>query len=303
MVADLKTISAKIHDNVLNESFWRDFAPNFSITNDNDTTAFNIKEEDKAAYQKKFEKEAYLHLKAPGLNAPFAEINDLFQNMVNMGTPTVFAFVYDEFWDIRSQLKNLVSHTFDEHDFMQLPDFWGWHVSPGQSGWAPHRDKHPSCLFLNKKPKSVTVWLPLNQATPINGCMYILPADLDTGYGTPMPNGRNTPPKLKLPDARALPCDAGDVLVWTQQAYHWGSRSADDHDLPPRMSIAFEFQRKDIEPLNSPLIDVDYLPTFEERLALIAKQVQQYKHMYKFNDELINLAKKIEEACELPKSI
>ena len=50
---------------------------------------------------------------------------------------------------------------------------------------------------------------------------------------------------------------------------HWGSTSNIKHDIGPRISLAFEFQRSDISPFNKPLLEPCRLPTFKERLNLI----------------------------------
>jgi len=31
----------------------------------------------------------------------------------------------------------------------------------------------------------LTTWIPLSRATPLNGCLYIVPAPLDPTYATP----------------------------------------------------------------------------------------------------------------------
>jgi hypothetical protein len=69
---------------------------------------------------------------------------------------------------------------------------------------------------------TLTSWIPLSDATPQNGCMYVVPAHLDPHYGKP------TTPRSQLPDlslARALPVRPGDYLVWNQAVLHWGGES------------------------------------------------------------------------------
>jgi ectoine hydroxylase-related dioxygenase (phytanoyl-CoA dioxygenase family) len=173
---------------------------------------------------------------------------------------------------------------FLDKNYKQLPDFWAWHVSSGQSGWAPHRDKVKGSLFENNIPKSLTVWIPLSKASPNNSCMYVLPANKDNFYNKPKLN-KNFPGVLS--DIRALPAEAGDVLMWTQEVYHWGSSSGEDSLNEPRISIAFEFQRSDVAPFNTLLLEPNLLPTFNDRLALISMQILQYTHMYGFKKDLV----------------
>ena len=74
---------------------------------------------------------------------------------------------------------------------------------------------------------------------------------------------------------------------------HWGSTSNPKHEIGPRISLAYEYQRSDVLPFNEPLLEPNKLPTFKRRLNLIGMQVIQYTHMYGFNDELVDLAKKL----------
>ena len=93
-----------------------------------------------------------------------------------------------------------------------------------------------------------------------------------------------------LSDIQALPSEPNDVLIWNQRVVHWGSTSNKNHEIGPRISLAFEFQRSDVNSFNDPLINPCNIPDFKERLNLIGKQVIQYTHMYGFNKELVDLA-------------
>lgn len=268
------------------KEFWLSIAPHFSITDKEDHYSFKLSDEEKAYNKNRIFIEGYTHLQNPGLKAPFPEMANLFLKISDMGLPPVFSFVFDEFWRLSSQLDDFVRGVLDEN-YSMLPDFWGWLIKPGASGFAPHRDKGPDCLFLDKRPKSITIWLPLTEAHPLNGCMYILPANRDKFYGVNHQFGG------VLADVRALPGQPGDVFSWTQHAFHWSAHAADEHKLPPRMSVAFEFQRNDIPAYNSPLLRPGYIPPFERRLALIAKQVIQYKHLYGPTMDLLDAAREM----------
>ena len=66
------------------------------------------------------------------------------------------------------------------------------------------------------------------------------------------------------------------MLAWNQGLLHWGGR-ASQLGTAPRSSAAFEFQRGDRAAFNRPLLDPKRMPTFQERLGLIAKQILQYR--------------------------
>lgn len=273
-------------DTFFDPQFWLSIAPYFTITGEKNCKPFKLSNVEKEYNKNRIFIEGYTHLQNPGLKAPFGEMADLFQKIVDMGLPPVFSFVFEEFWNLSFQLDDFVRGVLHE-DYAMLPDFWAWLIKPGSSGFAPHRDKGPDSLFMDRRPKSITVWLPITEAHPLNGCMYILPANRDRFYGINQQFGGT------LADVRALPGKPGDVFSWTQHAFHWSAHAADEHMLPPRMSVAFEFQRRDIPAYNVPLLKSGVMPPFEQRLSLIAKQVLQYKHLYGPTQDLLDSARAI----------
>ena len=150
------------------------------------------------------------------------------------------------------------------------------HCQPHNGGWQKADDHigHKT-LRPDGRPKAMTFWLPLTDATTHNGCMYVLPADRDELYGT----SRDHQINVHLQNVRALPAAAGSVLAWTQALFHWGSRARNPIG-GPRISISVEFQRGDEMPIYEPLLDPGEMPDPAMRLRLILRQVLQYQHMY-----------------------
>lgn len=286
-------------DNVFDPDMWRALAPDLTISDSlDDNYAFPLESPKETRDHLIYE--GYHHFKQPGLKIPITAMTKLFDSLDEMELPPVFCILYDETWKLAREIHNAVHCAFD-HDYVILPHFWSWRIKPGESGWKGHRDRMAGALFPDKTPKSLTAWIPITPAQPINSCMYALPAHRDKAY---VGEGKREL-HMALPDIRALPAEAGDVFIWTHSMYHWGSAAAPEHDLPPRMSISFEFLRKDVETKNLndfPLINNQYLPPFEERLALVAKQIFAFTHMYGFSEQLMTLAKEIQERYELPKS-
>ena len=198
----------------------------------------------------------------------------------------LFAYLYDEFWFPFFKLDHLYRSLLGG-DYYLLPDFWIWNVDPkkGEAGWKPHRDKGRKSLLDDGSPKSLTTWIPLSSATPLNGCMYVVPAQYDPTYGTL----EETKMKFEHQSIRALPGKPGDFFIWNQAIYHWGSRSSPRAD-ESRVSMAFEFQRADVPPFNAPLIDPLRVPPFEARLLLITKQIHRYRHMYELDPKVAQMA-------------
>ncbi len=166
-------------------------------------------------------------------------------------------------------------------DYIRLPDFWSWRIDPATEGrgWRPHRDKRGDVLFQDGSPKSISVWVALTEATTLNGCMYILPADRDPTYRNSSVDLFETPWASFIDGFRALPVSAGTAIMWNQHVMHYGSRSS-KRGSRPRYSLAVEFQTNRVAPFNYPASSALYVPGFEERLSLIGKQVLQYQHMY-----------------------
>ena len=282
------------NNSLLTKEFWVNLNPYLNIENivyDNQSI---ISYKNLVQDKNHLVKLGYLHKKNSNFKVPISLMKKSITGIVNYKLPPVFAFVYDEFWYIQFQLRMLLEKFLDKN-YKQLPDFWAWHVSSGQSGWAPHRDKVEGSLFKNSIPKSLTVWIPLSKASPNNSCMYMLPANKDKFYNKPKLNS-GFPGALS--DIRALPAEAGDVLMWTQEVYHWGSSSGEDSLNEPRISIAFEFQRSDVAPFNNILLEPNLLPSFNDRLALISMQILQYTHMYGFKRDLVNWAQGYIEKCK-----
>ncbi|MGH6872711.1 MAG: phytanoyl-CoA dioxygenase family protein [Rhizomicrobium sp.] len=197
----------------------------------------------------------------------------------------VFAFLFDEFWIPFARLHGLYESLLGK--YAVLPNFWVWNVDPAKddAGWKPHRDQGHIALFADGSPKSLTTWIPLTEATPLNGCIYIVPADRDPTYGT----ANDTKMLFEYPAIRALPAAPGDFFIWNQATLHWGSRTS-PRATESRVSMAFEFQRLDVPPFNGPLIAPRAAMPFARRLRLVAKQMLQYRHMYTIDPELERLA-------------
>jgi len=227
-------------------------------------------------------REGYYHVSNLEWQMDLAGMAKAITNLSVKGFSPPFAFVYDEFWLLFAKLHSLIAGLLGDN-YKMLPDFWIWHIDPtkNQGGWTPHRDKGGHSLFPDGSPKSLTVWIPLTKATPLNGCIYVVPAHRDPSYNSPEEHELT----FALPDVRALPTALGDVLIWNQAVLHWGAQ-ASQLTNEPRISLAFEFQSTDVKPFNLPLLEPLHFYDFSYRLKLIAKQVLQYQHMYTLEPEL-----------------
>lgn len=208
------------------------------------------------------------------------------EGLVLDGWPPVFVFVYAEAWEAFARLGTVLSRLLGT-EYKRLPEFWAWYVDGRniEQGWGPHRDKQKPSVKGDGTANSLTVWIPLTDATPQNGCISLLPARRDPLYGTHPRELRGQ----RLQDVRVVPARTGSVLAWNHALLHWGGRASPDC-VTPRMSLSCEFQRGDVPPFNTPLADPERLPGFRERLRLIGKQLDQYQHFSRASDRVLSLA-------------
>lgn len=206
--ADSTTILAA---SVRNETFWKSLSPELHIY---DVTYFanqNVFEEYIVNSGKVLDliwKEGYAQLDPLSWNVPIDSMVAIIETLHQRKIPITFCFMYDEFWYMFMRLHHTLGHVLGA-DYKRLPDFWAWRVDPrkAERGWTVHRDKNFETLYRNGLPKSLSVWVPLTDATTSNGCMYVVPADRDPTY-------RKAEMLTEYwesiaPDIRALPIAAG----------------------------------------------------------------------------------------------
>jgi hypothetical protein len=264
-----------------NRERWLALAPGLHIENARAAARpFEPDEGEAADLQRRLRHEGYFQV-AHDFGLDLAAMADAVRRVSAAGAPPVFCFVFDEFWAVFRALDALYGRLLGPYGM--LPDFWIWNVDPskGEAGWKPHRDRGHLSLRADGSPLSLTTWIPLSDATPLNSCMYLVPAHADPTYGTPQENEL----RFELPAIRALPAKPGDVLVWNQAVMHWGSATS-PRASESRVSMAFEFQASDSKPFNLPILPADKTPTFDQRLGLIAKQALQYRHMHKLEPSI-----------------
>jgi hypothetical protein len=268
--------------------FWRELRPLLSI--ENPTKAAPAALGDVNELLQRLRYEGYINV--PGVLAADAvgPLRDCIALLHDLRIPLAFAFVYDQFWHVFQGLARFMEIALGG-SYRALPDFWVWHVPATEQakGWGPHRDRVQPTLDRDNSPHSLTVWLPFTDATPLNGCIYVLPAHLDERFKRRRWDGEDNNVVTEPQNVRALPATAGSFLCWNQAVLHWGGRASRLAD-GPRASAAFEFQRGDRPAFNQPLLDPQRTPPFRERLGLIGKQVLQYQHMYPLTPDVQHIA-------------
>jgi hypothetical protein len=234
-------------------------------------------------------REGYFRLEDVLPVALVGAMHDAVERLRAQRLPPVFLFLYDEPWTMGARLAALVEALL-AGPYAQVAGFWVWHLDAQReaAGWPPHRDLGPHALYEGGAPKIITFWVPLTEATPDNGCMYMLPRHLDDARGGLAP--------ADLQSIRALPARPGTVLGWAHDVLHWSGRSS-RRSRANRVSFAIEFQRTDVgEPLldgppyTEPFLDPGAPPSFAERLSLVGQQILLYSTRYQMPEALVRLA-------------
>jgi len=287
--------SGLVMSEILSEDFWKDRFPKLSISR---RSAAPLQSQQRPHQQplerihERMMEDGYFGDSDAALIPLALALAEGVKTCVSMGLPPVFIFLCDEVWECFFRLHPVISHLLGD-GYKFLPAFWVWHVDPKnrESGWRPHRDRGSIALAPDGSPFSLSLWIPLSDANPLNSCIYVVPSGLDPTYDTKQENTFQASPVT----IRALPAKPGDYLCWNQSVYHWGSPSS-PFATEPRISMSLECQRGDILPFDNPLLEPLSTPDFPVRLRLVAKQILQYQRMYGFSQELCEIATRIIEA-------
>jgi hypothetical protein len=183
--------------------------------------------------------------------------------LLEAGLPAVFVYAYDEPWAIAARVQSLLP------GYDLIEDAWAFHVTPGRSGWAPHRGV--SHVVLDReRPEIVNVWVALSDASIDRSCMHAVALDDDPGYPDRLES-------IAIAKPRALPVRAGTALAWNANVLHWGGPC--EATAPgPRTSCTFTAVRAVRERdtgLNVRRVSPGSL-SFASRMDLVAAQIATY---------------------------
>jgi len=122
----------------------------------------------------------------------------------------------------------------------------------GSNFGLPHRDySHDESYSRDGELSTITLWIPLTDATIDNGCVYVLPREFDTEFDASSSKhhmrvasetAAGTELAFNLAGARPLLAAPGQALGWTGNLIHWGSQCASDTKAGPRRSLGCVFR-------------------------------------------------------------
>lgn len=265
-----------------NPQFWKELNPELQITDypaQQAAARYQIAAPDMREPVRQIVQEGYTELPPLIPSEETARLADAIQRLHLKGLPAVFAYVYDEFWQVYANLAEVLAPIIAADHKIQTTDIWIWYVDRNQVGFKPHRDfVSDDAVRPDGRPALLTIWIPLTDVTPLNGCLYVLPTDSDPN----LPGHGRRAPKLSLDDLqniRALPAVAGTVFCWNSHLLHWGARSSDRADQP-RISMGVYLQHSEYPehyPSESFVLNAETALPFDSRLEVVCRAIRIYR--------------------------
>jgi hypothetical protein len=257
--------------------YWRRLVPDFHIGDERATLEYTPV--DAAAIDaavQAIERDGTFRLPSVLSPGDVRRLNAALDAVVGAGWPTIFTFIYDEYWlTARAPATRAALEAVLGPGFVMTPRMWTHVVDPvdGAKGWAPHVD--------GESRARMNTWIALSEATVANGCMHVLPrgavpAELAERFHA---DGAFTANEMgaMLHGVRALPASPGDLLGWAYDVIHWGGRVTAPG--PTRRSISIEYAAATDVPgeHERPFVPLTSTPAFADRLRFIARLVISYR--------------------------
>lgn len=267
----------------LSPAYWKDLCPRMSMDRCMDLEGDESQAlggQEQGALCNQLMREGYFQTRSLLPDTVTMRMRECVEILRREGWPPFFTYVYAEFWQaVRiPALRQVLTSALGE-GYRQVSHVITHYVKPGdgvgsESGWHPHID---FCEVGDR----LTVWVALSDATLTNGCMYLIPKTkvsesvLDD-FKNMRPIETNELRRL-LHGTRALPVSAGTMLCWEHNVIHWGSQARPGSE--PRISFSVVFLKKQAVPLDIdlPLLEINTLPGFEERLRAIGRGILYYQ--------------------------
>ncbi len=131
--------------------FWRRLAPELTISDAQPGRPVVRDAETAGTERMHLVNDGYLHVRAPGLDAPFDRIASSLTRIVSAGFPASFIGVYDEVWSLAAQMAPVKDGVFGGKAAM-VPAFWASHAGAEDHGAAARRRRGGTALFRDRTP-------------------------------------------------------------------------------------------------------------------------------------------------------
>lgn len=276
-------------DKFIDIAYWRGLNPKLSIGGQGRTSRAAKRPK---AFPKPLvhdlEDDGYCRAEGVFKERDLVEVKEAIETVTSAGWLPIFAFIYDAPWRLaRSpQVLALADRLLGSRDHGMALDFWITSVANDSEshGFNPHKDNHSSANACKNPARAVTVWIALSDATPENGCLYVIPENLERFSVEELEReyGANDFFGAVLHRTRALPAETGTILCWRNTLTHWGSFGS-GRASTPRLSLSVAYMIPEKHPDNpnagNPLLKRDQpLPIFGQRLIYVANSIQNYHY-------------------------
>ncbi len=275
---DARHIVERIPD-IVDIDFWRRLNPEAAITTDPIACRAMEPPEDREVESliEQLRDDGYFQARRRLPAAEIVLMRRCIESVKAEGLPVMLALVYDVFYRAFGWFDPVLGSILGPA-YRIVPNFWVYYVetSDHSKGFEPHRDaEYAGTIRPDGLPTVLTAWVPITDATPLNSCMYVVPASRDPQYAQSLRDLRTGATQFALEDIRAIPAEAGTLSCWDQHIFHWGSRGS-RRALEPRISYALYCQRGDIPPVDGVAIDFRRGIDFTTRLGLICRSLYRY---------------------------
>ena len=263
----------KLGPQLLDPAFWRALNPELSVSDAPPAARAMAYDGAWAASERchqRLREEGYFLTPTIVPAAVVARLRTAVERIVAHSLPPGCALMYDEFYQVYASLLDAAVPILGPNPILLPEDFWVFFVPPGDgaaSHWTafpPHKDwvNVDPAVMAGELPTVLVGWVALTDATTNDSCMYVVPGDADLGYRSSDRIVRIE--NFRLQDVRAVPAEAGQVLLFSTHLSHWGSRSS-RWATHPRISISMFFQRGDVAPRLADVLDLTQPVPLESR--------------------------------------
>jgi hypothetical protein len=199
-----------------------------------------------------------------------AKLLGLIDRITRSGLNPLWAMLFDEFWHTFARIGSVLE-TILGRDYRYVTGDYVFIVdnTDAAAGWGKHRDlQFARSIDADNRPRIMSCWVALTDATPLNSCLYCLPYSRD-------PNFPENLAELAVPRVEDIECmqvRAGQVIGLSHALLHWGSRSS-ARGAARRVSFVFDAQRGDIAGYHHALLDPAERLSFAQRAAYVGHVV------------------------------
>lgn len=276
--------SQRAHDRVAADirtpEFWRALNPHLTVSDGPVAAGPPLGRLDPSCLEgaaRQLRADGYCQLPPVVAPAELAGLRTGIERIAAQGLRAVFIWVYDEPYALFRRLAAMLEPVLGVRPLLVPREIAGFFVPSGDPAWTrlsayePHRDwlgGDPGVL-RHDLPDVLNLWVPLADVTPLDSCIYVVPAPCDADYHAAEP--RRHWHDVRLQDIRAVPAAAGSVLAWTTHLIHWGSRSS-RYATGPRVSVSANLHRRGVPPLDE-VAETDGAFPFADRVRWVSGKI------------------------------